>query len=237
MATPFHPQDTLGDIVARFPGAADLFIDNQIDFCCGGKRTLAQAAAERGIDVDALIRELEARYRQANAAASSDTDWRRAPVAELLDHIVNTHHAYLNTTLRPLGELVTTVLRVHGARHPELAQVHRLFHELKTDLEQHLIQEETQVFPRIHAWVAGESTEDPGTIAQAMAELEADHDRAGDLLKAIRTATTDYALPEDACATYQYVFDKLQELERNTYLHVHLENNVLFPKLTAAGSV
>ncbi|MCL6517279.1 iron-sulfur cluster repair di-iron protein [Alicyclobacillus sp.] len=256
----FQPEDRVGDVVTRFPGAADVFRAHGIDFCCGGQRSVLDAASQQGVPVQPLLDELNQRYTEARARSEQEVDWSQQPISDLVDHIVNHHHAYLHTTLPVMGELVTKILRVHGQHHPELAQVHRLFHELKTDLEQHLIEEETRIFPRVTAWAkraesaagselaqttsphastpaqGSEQTSEPvdlDALVRDLEELESDHDRAGDLLKELRRVTGDYAVPEDGCGTYHYVFQKLEEIEGKTFLHVHLENNVLFPRLRA----
>ncbi|WP_029423078.1 iron-sulfur cluster repair di-iron protein [Alicyclobacillus macrosporangiidus] len=238
----FKPEDTVGDVVTRFPGAANVFRAYGVDFCCGGHRPLAEAAKEQGISVEELAAEINRQYAEAKERAQQDVDWSVQPLHDLVDHIVNEHHAYLHTTLPMMSELVTKILRVHGTHHPELAKVHRLFHELKAEFEQHLIEEETNLFPRVIAWsraVEGETSDeaaervDLDALVRDLEALEADHDRTGTLLKELREVTDGYSVPADGCGTYHYVFQKLEEIEGITFLHVHLENNVLFPRLRA----
>ncbi|SFU35166.1 iron-sulfur cluster repair di-iron protein [Alicyclobacillus macrosporangiidus] len=237
----FKPEEAVGDVVTRFPGAANVFRAYGVDFCCGGHRSIAEAAKEQGISVNELVVKINEQYAEAKDRAQQDVDWSVQSLNDLVDHIVNEHHAYLHTTLPVMSELVTKILGVHGARHPELATVHRLFHELKTDLEQHLIEEETRIFPRVIAWshaVANETSRaadpvDLDALVRDLQTLEADHDRTGALLKQLRQVTDGYSVPADGCGTYHYVFQKLEEIEGKTFLHMHLENNVLFPRLRA----
>ncbi|MCL6547294.1 MAG: iron-sulfur cluster repair di-iron protein [Alicyclobacillus sp.] len=227
----FAATDTVGSIVARFPKAADVFRKYGIDYCCGGQRPLAEAAADLHLDAAKVLQEVEQLYLTVQASASDESDWPRRPMSELIDHIVQAHHAYLNTTLPVMGELVTKILRVHGAHHPELQAVHKLFHQLKADFEAHLIQEETQVFPQIVQWERVPEQVDVAALSAAIRDLEGDHDATGKLLAQLRSVTGGYAVPDDACGTYHYVYTKLQEIEENTFTHVHLENNILFPRV------
>lgn len=227
----FAITDTLGDIVAQLPKAGEVFQNHRIDFCCGGNRALFEAAGEQNVDATQLVQELNALLDAASAADANEVDWTTAPLSQLVDHVLNRHHAYLNTTLPTLGELVTKILRVHGQNHAELAKVHQLFYTLKMEFEQHLIKEETLVFPKI---VAFERTGSKDALEQAVAaidELEKEHDSSGQVLKELRKVTRDYAVPDDGCGTYHYTFQKLEEVESNTFVHIHLENNILFPRL------
>ena len=163
-----------------------------------------------------------------------DTDWRRASYSQLINHIVNRHHKYLQAELPVLSEFVAKVYRVHGSRHPELAEINRRFHEMKLELDEHLIAEEELLFPLLLAY--GENpTEDRRMRAMARVdELESDHRSVGDILRELRELTSDYTLPEGACKTYQLTYLKLQELESDLFEHIHLENNILFPRVSGA---
>ncbi|ADG06358.1 DUF542 domain-containing protein [Kyrpidia tusciae] len=145
----FTGSDQVGDVVARFPKAAEVFKRHRIDFCCGGGRTIHDAAQASGLNEDRILQELSDLYAENANLNEQNVNWANESMGALVDHIVNVHHAYLNTTLPVLGELTTKILRVHGANHGELASVHRLFHSLKMEFEQHLIKEETVVFPKI----------------------------------------------------------------------------------------
>jgi regulator of cell morphogenesis and NO signaling len=229
----FTGSDAIGAIVAAYPGASNLFKAHKIDFCCGGNRKLSEVLQEQGEDEEAFIARLNQMYEETQANRQRYKDWRQAPSDELIDHIVNTHHAYLNSELPLLSEFVTKILRVHGAKHAELAQLHKVFHQIKMELEQHLIAEEETVFPLIRKAEQTGAAADRAEAAAAIEAMEADHSAVGDLLKEMRDLTSDYRLPEDACRTYTLTFQKLEELESDLFEHIHLENNVLFPRMTA----
>jgi regulator of cell morphogenesis and NO signaling len=162
----------------------------------------------------------------------SKTDWNLAPFGQLIDHIINTHHAFLVKNLPRLSELTAKILRVHGAGYQELSKVYRLFHSLKMELEQHLIKEEEVVFPLIKEFEKAPSLETLNAAERVIEELEAEHEGAGDILKELRKVTSDYAIPADTCNTYVLTYNLLEELEGDLFKHIHLENNILFPRLS-----
>ncbi len=234
MDSVFHGTDKLGDIVARFPKAAEIFKENRIDFCCGGQRPLSEALKELKLDESELLGKLEESYKKVKGKEIASVDWRESGYGEMVDHILNTHHAFLRQGLPALSELVTTILRAHGAAHGDvLSRVHRLFHTLKMDLEQHMITEEEVFFPLIKKYEADPDPEILGKIVSIAEELEKEHDGAGDVIKELRSVTGDYGIPEDVCMTYESTYEKLKELEADLFQHIHLENNILFPRLTA----
>lgn len=225
----FTESSKLGDIVTKFPKAGDFFKEHKIDFCCGGNRPLSEAAAERNLQVEELVQTLNKLYSE-RPADDPDRNWSEASLAELIDHIVHTHHSYLMEELPDLSQYVTKILRVHGPSHPEIAEVHKLFHAFKADMEQHTIKEEADAFPIILKFEKDPSDENFAMVERIIHKLEEEHDEAGDILKKLRQVTNDYALPADACATYRMVYQRLQDLESDTFQHVHLENNILFPR-------
>lgn len=235
MSHVFQASDQIGAIVSALPKAVDVFTRHKIDFCCGGQRQLSTAIADQGLATETILTELDQAYAEAEKLREPGRDWRTARLSDLIDHIVNTHHAFLNTTLPELSQLTTTILRVHGANHKELAKVHRLFHSLKLELEQHLITEEEEVFPLVKQF---ESTESRQALDQAIAkveQLESEHEGAGDILKQLREITEDYAVPPDGCGTFERTYDLLQQLEGDLFRHIHLENNILHPRLREAN--
>lgn len=231
MEMTFTGSETVGEIVAAFPGASNLMKEYGIDFCCGGNRTLSEALKQQQIDEKHFLEQLNQLYQQARQKQSQDVDYRQMPLGDLIDHIVQTHHAYLLKELPLLSEFVTKIFRVHGAAHPELAQLHKLFHQMKMDLEQHLVEEEEKVFPLIKEAEQSGTREAFRKAQETIAKMEEDHSAVGDLLKEMRAITNDYRLPEDACRTYTLTFQKLEELESDMFQHIHLENNVLFPRV------
>lgn len=225
----FTEQSLIGDIVAQFPKASDIFRSYKIDFCCGGQRTLKEASEERNLDGEAILEQLNALYSQS--LEKEGKNWLEASYSELIDHIIAKHHRYLAEELPQLSPYVTKVLRVHGANHPHLAQVHKLFNELKTELEQHTIKEETYAFPLILRFAKTPTPDNKEMTKQAVSELVDEHDCAGDIIKTIREMTNDFTPPEDACRTYRLVYDRLEALEKDLFEHIHLENNILFPRV------
>jgi regulator of cell morphogenesis and NO signaling len=227
----FSSSEKIGDIVARFPGAGKIFTDLGIDFCCGGFRPLSEAIKEQGLDEKVVLGRLEESYQKTMGDELEYIDWREAPATKLIDHILNTHHVFMHRELPQLSDLTTTILRVHGASHGEvLTRVHRLFHNLKMEIDQHLIKEEETVFPLIKDYLDIPKPSQLNRIVKLNGELMKEHDGAGDVLKELRDITSQYTVPDDGCTTYMKTFEKLEDLESNLFQHIHLENNVLFPQ-------
>jgi regulator of cell morphogenesis and NO signaling len=221
---------TLGDLVATHPGAARVLERARLDYCCRGQRSLADACAAAGIDVDAVTAEIEALTLGAAPA------WTALSPPALADHIVATHHEYLWDELSLLDELSVKVARVHGSRHPELIRVRDLVSDLRTDLEPHLLKEEQVLFPAIRELIDSGRRDFPfGSIANPIRAMASEHDRTGELLDELSNATDRYTVPADACASYRSLYERLAELERDTHTHIHKENHVLFP--AALGTV
>ncbi|WP_335618206.1 hemerythrin domain-containing protein [Clostridium saccharobutylicum] len=166
-----------------------------------------------------------------NNLYSEDRNWVEAPLDELVDQIVNVHHAYLYENLPKISELTTKILRVHGEKHPELSRVHKLFHTVKMELEAHLIEEETIQYPAINAYLRSNSEADLDKAINIINQLQDEHIGAGNILKELREVTNDYDLPSNACTTYRLTYSKLQEMEADIFKHIHLESNILFPRL------
>lgn len=214
-------ETTLGQLVEEHPARARVFERRGLDYCCHGHRSLRSAAVEADLDLDDLVDELA-----SLGPAATDPSAAMAP-AELIDHIVATHHRYLDDELPLLDALAAKVAGVHGDRHPELVAVDRLVRAVRHDLEPHLAAEEETVFPAILRHLdAGEPIP-----AGLVAALRDDHEALGLLLAELRRTTSDYAIPADACASYRSLYERLDALESDVFRHVHLENNVLFPAL------
>ncbi|WP_343032911.1 hemerythrin domain-containing protein [Virgibacillus doumboii] len=158
-------------------------------------------------------------------------DWDAIPASELIDHIVHTHHVYLNDELPALGQFVTKILRVHGANHPHLKELHRLYNDFKVDMEEHMITEESEVFPLIKKYEKEPSEQLLQAIREANGGLEDEHETSGNILKRMREVTNGFEPPADACSSYRITYARLAEMETNTFQHVHLENNILFKNL------
>jgi regulator of cell morphogenesis and NO signaling len=222
--------EKIGDIVARFPKAGEIFTEYSIDFCCGGNRLLSEAIKEQGLDEKEILGRLGKSYQETLGLDQKDVDWRQASATKLIDHILNTHHVYMRRELPLLSDLSTTILRVHGASHGEvLSKVHRLFHNLKMEIDQHLIKEEEIVFPLIKDYAVNPNSSQLKKIVDLNSELMKEHDGVGDVLKELRRITDQFRVPEDGCPTYMKTYRKLEDLESNLFQHIHLENNILFP--------
>ena len=225
----FNSSQTIGMIASAMPKAGEIFKEYRIDFCCGGNRPLIDAIKAQGLDEKEIMERLEKAYEESHISSAGQKDFEKMTLTSLIEHIVNTHHAYLNTELPEISRYVNTILKVHGKAHGDvLFKVHKLFHSLKADLEQHLIKEEQILFPMIKEYEKAPSEEAVKQIAGVITELESEHEGAGDILKKLREITEDYRIPEDVCGTYSMTFQKLEELEGDLFQHIHLENNILF---------
>lgn len=225
---------TIGDIVATDFRTAAVFEQFGIDFCCGGRRSLAEACRTATADPDAVIRALDA----LPPAIDHEADVTEWPLERLIDHIVSVHHAYVRSALPAIARYLAKLEEVHGARHPELARVAAGFDRMRFDLEQHMLKEERVLFPYVCDLAArgdtcGQSRSPFGTVENPIRMMEREHRDAADGLRTIRELTNDYAAPADGCATYAVCMSELARFERDLHRHVHLENNVLFPKAVA----
>ncbi len=227
----FTADHTPADIVKAFPKASDLFKENKIDFCCGGDKPLEESFEQNAIDGDTILSVLNDAYHTWKEDGNKAKDWDTVPLSELIDHIVDHHHAFLKEELAPLGEFVTKIFRVHGADQPHLKELYRLYHEFRMEMEEHSFKEEQEVFPLIKEYEQNPSEALLEKIRIANGGLEEEHDAAGDLLKQIRVVTNSYEPPLHACGSYRITYARLKDLEAETFQHVHLENNVLFKRL------
>lgn len=230
MTTTIDTTTTLGDLVTEHPDLARELDRRGLDYCCGGHRTLDEAARAAGLDPVVVAGELEA---ATTAAGDGEAGWASMGAAELVDHIVATHHRYLWDELPRLSELAGKIAQVHGAHHPELREVRAVVDELRADLEQHMAKEEQVLFPRIRelATTGTMTAFHCGSLASPISVMLIEHDRAGALLARLRAVSAGYRVPSDGCASYQACYDGLAALEADTHLHVHKENNVLFPEV------
>ncbi len=224
--TIIEPTSRLADLVTADPSLARELERRGLDYCCGGRRTLADACAARDLDADAVAQELVAASGWQPVEA-----WTTMNAAELVDHIEAGHHRYLWDELPRLTVLMDKVRTAHGRRHPELHRVARCLEDLRADLEPHLLKEERVLFPMIRELATAGSP--PafacGSLRNPISVMMAEHDRAGELLERLNQLTGGYEPPADACASYAALYVGLAELEADTHLHVHKENNVLFP--------
>lgn len=219
--------ETVGSIAAKDYRKAEVFKKFGIDFCCGGEKTLKEASEEAGISEEELKTKLEEADTVTTAASQDYNKWK---IDFLADFISNTHHQYVKENSTVIMGLANKVAQHHGAQHPELWSVNKKVEALMNDLLDHISKEDTILFPAIKELSKnGKRTEKPSieTIIKVMHE---DHDHTGEDLRQLRKLTDDYTLPAEACNSYTYLFEKLKEFEDDTFKHIHLENNILFPK-------
>jgi regulator of cell morphogenesis and NO signaling len=224
--------ETIGQIAVKDLRKAEVFKKYGIDFCCGGKKTLRQVCAEKGIDATKVEQDLQQVNQQRTTSTIAYNDW--APDF-LADYIVNTHHSYVREYLPELRMYANKVAKVHGNRHTELLAINTLVEDINVELTEHMESEENVLFTYVkkivQAQKSGTSVSNEGKDLQMLiTELEAEHDYVGRCFDRIRELSKGYALPEDACASYAVLFKMLQEFEDDLHLHIHLENNILFPK-------
>jgi regulator of cell morphogenesis and NO signaling len=224
-------KSTVGDIVAADWRTAHVFEQFGIDFCCAGRRSVAEACERAAIDPDAVERAVHA---LPPANEGDDVDATRWSVDELIDNILTTHHAYVRSALPAIATHLTQLLDAHSARHPELARILNSFSELGCNLLQHMRKEERVLFPYIREIAARDRRRHRaspfGTIENPIRMMEREHRDAGDELRRLRELTHSYTPPPDGCETYRVCFAELAAFERDLHLHVHLEDNVLFPR-------
>jgi regulator of cell morphogenesis and NO signaling len=228
----------VGQLVAEDPRRARLFERLGIDYCCKGQAPLDRACRDKGLDIAAVLRQLAAGTAEPPDGEHGPFDAATITMRELIDHIVTIHHAYLYRELPRLAALAGQVVGPHGIRHPELREVRDVFDALKDDLKSHMIEEETVVFPilaRLEAEIEG--FESHGGVEDPIRVMEHEHDDAGAALARLRALTGGYTPPADACPTYRALLAGLAELEADLHVHIHEENNILFPRARAAEGV
>lgn len=224
---------TVREVVLELPLATQIFEQLKIDYCCGGEKSLAEACVSAGVDIEKVQRMLDdAKQKPGNAAL----DFQKATLAELVAHILEKHHAYTKQELARLPALFEKVLAAHGSNHPELEHADEVFTHLCVELEPHLFKEEQILFPYILALEAAVTQKRVlapppfGTVKNPVRMMMMEHDVAGELLRELRKVTSDYAVPSDACTSFTILYQSLEAFEQDLHQHIHLENNVLFPK-------
>jgi regulator of cell morphogenesis and NO signaling len=220
-------EQAVAEIVLEHPRCAGVFVERGIDFCCRGGMSLGDACSARGIDEVMLVAELEA-VIAAGGPGSGTPDPRSLSSLQLISHIVDQHHVYLRKTL-PLVELLAArVADAHAQRQPSLGALHAALRDLRALLESHLQREETVVFPLL---VGGERRP---RVRRELAWMQAEHVQVGDALRQLRLLADGFLAPPWACTTYRALMTELETMERDTFEHVHLENNVLAPRFAAS---
>ena len=226
---------TVRELVRVHPAMRKALEELGIDYCCGGAKTLKQAAAEQGVDFAALEQAIDEAFHSSAAEASPQKDWMSASAGEIADHIEQKHHSYLKEQLPRLAGMLPRLKAAHPRHRATLEKLDQTMQALRAELEQHLQKEEIVLFPLIrHMDAAAGGGEVPqahcGTVANPIAQMEREHEHAGDVLEQVKQITDDYTLPEDACETFAAYYQGLRDMENDLHEHIHLENNILFPK-------
>jgi regulator of cell morphogenesis and NO signaling len=224
MTLTITPESTVAEAAVSNPTATRVFESFGIDYCCGGKRTIREASDRAGIPLDLILTSLA-----DHTAKPASRDWNDAPVPELVGHIVDVHHAFVRRESARIESLLAKVVNKHTPLHPEVRELQDVFCALAQELSMHMLKEERILFPVL----LGEACEAHscfGSIANPISRMMEEHDDAGDLLRSIRTLTNDFAPPAGACPTFVALYQALNEFEQDLHQHIHLENNILFPK-------
>ncbi|HTS26010.1 MAG TPA: iron-sulfur cluster repair di-iron protein [Bryobacteraceae bacterium] len=231
MSLTLSPDLTVGDIAAQVPAAIRVFEKHRIDYCCHGRVPLREACRSVQADPAAVLQDIG----NAAGAAPDSTDWRSESVTSLIDHIVNTHHVYLKSELPRLEAMLEKILSKHGEVHGGvLNPLAGIFGPMKEELGSHLMKEEMILFPLIRNLAdGGERTFHCGSMANPIRVMLMEHDSAGDALARLRDLTAGFTAPPDACHTFRAFYRGLAELESDLHRHIHLENNILFPRALA----
>lgn len=226
---------TVGELALEIPGATRVFEQKGIDYCCGGTQLLADACANAGVTLE----EVRLALSTATDSPQDELDPQSATLEDLTRYIVGKHHSFTRREITRLNSLLEKVCAAHGENHPELFRINLLFHELGADLEAHMMKEEQVLFPYVVRMEASASQQVPlfrppfGTVANPVRMMMLEHDRAGELLREIRDLSSGYVPPSDACLSYQALYTAFAELEKDLHQHIHLENNILFPRAVA----
>ena len=230
-----NSETTVREVALDIPESTRLFEKLKIDYCCGGNQPLAEACSSAGLDV-VTVMEMLGEVAKSSSPAATAWDRQNAPLPELIEHILNTHHVFTKAEINRLEALTEKVIEVHGQNHPELVQVGELFKRLCADLKPHMFKEEQVLFPYILAMSQADVQNQPGpfapfgTVNNPVRMMMKEHDTAGQILRELRAVTSEYKVPRDACISYQTLYRALENLETDLHQHIHLENNLLFPK-------
>lgn len=228
-----NTQKEIGQFVAEDYRTAAVFSKYKIDFCCNGNRTIEQACNKKGIESDVLMDEIN---NILNSQQGETIDYKSWPLDLLIDYIEKKHHRYVEEKIPVLSQFLDKLCRVHGERHPELLKINELFTASAGELASHMKKEELILFPFVKQLVKAKlncgTVRSPqfGTVENPIAMMKHEHDNEGERFRQIAKLTDSYNPPADACNTYRVTFAMLKEFEKDLHLHIHLENNILFPE-------
>jgi regulator of cell morphogenesis and NO signaling len=234
LSAPFTIHTPINDFIAEDVRRTAIFEELNIDSCCGGHRTLAEACAEKGVDPEAVLNRLTTDSSENNPVAAV-VEGMDGSLSEAVDHLLQTHHTYLKEALPRLAALLDKVVNAHVERHPELNTVREVFGEIRADLEPHLMKEEQVLFPMIKQLEASGGTAEfhCGSLQNPIRVMLGEHERVLTLFEKMRAITGHFKMPEDGCESYRLLLTGLDELEMDTRLHIQKENEILFPQALA----
>lgn len=224
------------DVAINSPQATRVLEKLKIDYCCGGDRLLGEACATAGVELATLEQMLD---ETDSVVKDAGLDFQRLSLAELIKYILNTHHVFTKTEMARLEALTTKVVSAHGENHSELLSIKTLCRQLFDDLTQHMFKEEQILFPFVVELEQSLRQDRPapfapfGTVNNPIRMMMMEHDTAGEILRELRKLTSDYTVPADGCMSYQTLYQALEGFEQDLHQHIHLENNILFPKAIA----
>ena len=224
------------DIAVEYPAAIPVLERFGIDYCCGGKHTLAEACTKGDVSLAPVLDELE---RQRPDAIAPEAQWQKAPFKEMTDYIVRKHHDFTREQITLIGDLMKKVERRHGTEHPEVIEIGKVFAMISSELTHHFFCEENILFPYIGKMEASQQAMLPpvfGSVEQPITRMMMDHDQAGEELRELRNLTNNYTPPPAACTTWRALYRALEDLELDLHQHIHLENNILFHRALALNN-
>ena len=233
---------TVRELAIEIPNATRTFEKLGIDYCCGGGKSLSDACMHAHLPVDDVLRALEQGGSFTPATEGSLPDFTNGALGSLIEHIVTTHHVYVKQEIPRLQQLLHKVVSVHGKNHPELGKIQQTFQGMAAELASHMMKEENILFPHIVALENAVSNGRPkprpmfGTLSNPVRMMELEHDSAGAAIKSISELRGNYTPPDEACFSYKTLYSALKEFESDLHQHVHLENNILFPRAIAMES-
>lgn len=234
------PTMKVRDVAINLPQATRVLEKLKIDYCCGGDRPLGEACAAAGIELETLQQLLA---DNTGSVAAGTPEAQRLSLSELIVHILDKHHVFTKTEMARLESLTAKVVAAHGGNHPELLAVQQLLRQLFDDLKPHMFKEEQILFPFIVELEQSVRQNRPapfapfGTLNNPIHMMMTEHDTAGEILRELRKLTSDYAVPADGCISFQTLYQALGAFEQDLHEHIHLENNILFPRATQLEAV
>jgi regulator of cell morphogenesis and NO signaling len=226
---------TVRDIALEQPQATRVFEKLKIDYCCGGDKTVGEACASAGVEIASLERMLD-ESRQSDFEVNVSIDFQKLTLRELINHILDKHHVYTKDEMLRLEPLMAKVISVHGGNHSELNEIGALFQQVCADLKPHMFKEEQILFPYVLEMERSVLENSPapfapfGTVKNPVRMMMLEHDTVGDLLRELRALSANYVVPADGCISYQTLYQAMETFEQDLHQHIHLENNILFPR-------